>query len=113
LSRDPGHQRCDSFSCFSVVAGDSDRELGMRRYRSGASLANDGFSGRGWRGRDFLMSFEFDCFQAIDQLVSSFSCLPGSLRDRLPDGGVIVVVYRKLSVHGDQRVARSALTDFR
>jgi hypothetical protein len=43
-----------------MVAGDSDRELGMRRYCSGASLVDDRFSGRGWRGRDLLMSFEIN-----------------------------------------------------
>jgi hypothetical protein len=53
------------------------------------------------------MGFEIDRFQAIDQLVSSFSRLSGGCRDRFTDGGVIVVVYRKLSVHGDQRFGRA------
>ncbi|UQX11414.1 hypothetical protein [Candidatus Mycobacterium methanotrophicum] len=94
------------------MGDDSDRELGMRSHRPGASPVDDGFSGRRRRSRDFLMSLEFDRFQAIDQLVSSFSCLFGSLRDRLPDSGVIVVVYRELSMHGDQSFARCTLTRF-
>jgi hypothetical protein len=43
-----------------VVTDDSDRELGMRSDRSGTGPVDDDFSGRGRRGRDFLMSFEID-----------------------------------------------------
>jgi hypothetical protein len=95
-----------------VVAGDSDSELCMHSHRPGASLVDNGFSGRWWRGRDLLVRLEIDRLEAIDQLVSSFSCLSGSLHDRLPDSGVIVMVYRKLSMHGDQSFARCTLTRF-
>lgn len=56
------------------------------------------------------MRQEIDRFEAIDQLVSSFSYLFSGFRDCVADGGVIAMVYGELSMHGDQRFARATLT---
>jgi hypothetical protein len=63
------------------MAGDSSGELCVHSHRSGAGFGDDGVPGCGWRGGDFLMSFEINRFEAISQLVPSLGGLAGGLRD--------------------------------